>query len=288
LSGGSSDFIFHKVTPSVVYAAPTITFTLADNWFSVNGFPIKIDGSAPTATPLGAPMKYAIYFVLSEDTTSDIRDWQSLVGTTITTNRSSIVIRDTKASRVEITEGFPVPAPPALGAGDIGSVLYATTEWDGAALVGTVLGTNFWSFPGDIAVAAAHAVTHLPGGADEVNAAALTGAGSTGGLMPVDSLDVLMNAVQDLAINVSSQYVTVSVAGDNVSAPKTATLGMRLYDSLAVVDDVGVKKLGLGFQVGAFDGTSVYPARQDHIHSSTNTPFFMDVYTYDIAATLVS
>jgi len=308
-SSGTGKVLFDNIIPTAELAGTVLTITVPAQYFAVNGVIVQTSEDVRQITVSAAePTQVGVFLVAGRQEVLQTRNFTSTDPLTqvIVQQDAETVTQTLPTSRVSYISNSSLVvtiADPVLGATDVGFVKLATVQYDNTAPSGselTVLGnsTDVYSLPGGVSVPVDdHAATHLPGGGDAIQVAALDAAqpgGSRPGLMPAGAFTAIDEAVLDVQAADTAGYLSISVTGSNVPAQiqtngRTATIDINRFDSLTVVDDGGIEKLGVAFlQASAKNGTADTAARSDHIHPLADSGLIVQQFVLDLAPALLS
>lgn len=290
LSTETGNVLFDAAPPTVSVLNDVLTVTVPSQWFVVAGAVQKTQEVIAQFNAGANNLRIDVYLVAGKTGQNETRDFNSVDPTTgyLIQQTLTTQIRQNDAPRVEFVTGTDIllaPTPPALSSADVGRVRLAIIRYVNLSNSFTVdLNTTerYVLPPGAVAGLTAHAISHLPGGADAIQVATVSGDTSTAGLMPVNSLVKVQASIQDLAVAGGSEFLTISTSVD-----REVEVGVRIADSLTIEDIGGQQHLAAAFlPPSQAAGFSSSVARADHTHTSFDSGFLVQVTELDVTGNL--
>jgi hypothetical protein len=305
--GGSSTgkVLFDNFPPSASISGDslTLTITVPQQRLAVQGAVGLVGLQTHVVDTGGSDIQVGVFLILSDaNQTPETRNFISVdpgSATLIQQDLSTTVFTDTSSRVAYVTASDlaqNLQAPP-LGEGDIDYVRLATVQFDFSAGLGnqiTIVTNNvdLYSLPaGTQASISDHAASHLPGGGDVIQEAAIDGSapgGSIPGLAPDGALTAIIGSVQDVLPAVGAQYLTVTRTGDNTVDgtsidEKTITLDIEKDGSLTTRDVNGRQSLAVNYLAASDNsGAALTAARSDHIHLLSQSGFVYQELTHTL------
>jgi len=290
MTGGLTSALLTNRPPTITESGANWKLDIPEQFAAVQGRYFKIEASSVSLPILDK--NYGVYFILKEVDVNETRERLRLSGSTPVRENFTPTTRKEEVSRIAYTESVNLSedAPtPSLSPDDVGYILFATVESvTGTPPASTVtLNTGaVWNFPGGGLAVGLHALTHMPGGNDQIPLATLGGPqGSSAGLMPETALAFAYEGIQDVVVASTSPYLLATDSGQStLQSPKKVTLEMKLHNSLEVKDTSGVKQLGIRFATGPYAGNSGVAPHSNHTHSLAESPVTADSVLVDITS----
>ena len=291
----NGQLLFDMLSPTVTLGGtvddPELTISSPAQRFAVAG---AVQVAPVTSTVLNAStdLWVAVYLVAGKIPENQPRDFTSVDPTTgliVQQQLTTEIYRrdDPETSFSVSTDLFTAPEEPIMSSLTVGQVKLADvkfTESTGGVAITLNAAAQYMLPAGAAGGLASHVASHLPGGSDPLPESTITGTASSVGLMPADALYKVDQSLQSLAPAVGSEYLTVTTDSDRAS-----TIAVKLADSLDVVDDGGITKLGVNHlpksSVAGFEDRS---ARSDHQHPAIAAGIIVQVSTLDVSTTLNS
>jgi hypothetical protein len=283
MGSSAGKVLFEAIEPTAAVDGDGILSVAVDEQhFAIEGAVTTVPVTTNLFTGLDvSDAKVAVYFILKKQAVEEERNFISLENANnyLIQQDLTTVVAYEDVGRVEmnITKDGSTPAVPMLGVQDTGYVLLGTYDWDYLTeeLTFTLNTAEVFTLPANFQQPVTdHASSHLPGGGDAIQLAALgnVSGGSQPGLMPAGALTAVMGSVQDIVA--TDDFIQIVATGDNeVSGnaidPKTVEIHLALDGSLEQKED---GTLGIVFKsASALNGTDDIPARANHIHSLVET-----------------
>lgn len=284
-----SDYVlFKQAVPTIAGVGPW-TVTVPHQYFSIDGVVAELSQTTFSVSA-ASNRKVAVFLRIQKSDVTATRGYLDLSGARpVRATDTFVMARSDAAAIITVDPYVDAGDNPVAGADDVGTpinlaILEVTGVGSSPALAVFTYDpdSRLWAFPAGTPPTD-HASTHLTGGGDAIDLATTT----DDGLMAHTDLQTVRESLTDLTRHVSNEFLTVTIAGDNVSAPKTVQLNVRLFlSSLAVIDDNGTKKIGLNFRQGGRNGTANQPARADHSHSLNDNPIVVTTRVIEVNSPL--
>jgi len=302
-SGTSGKVLFDNKPPSGTYdaGAGSIKVTVPAQYYSVLGTVVRQDATEITVAAGSTDIQIGVYLVAGTKGENETRNFLTIdpvSGQVIQQDLTHELYVD-DSSRVLLTTVSDLVTAvhePTLAEDDSGFVRLGTIRFTASTGAISVIGNTVdtYALPGGTTVPVEdHGGTHLPGGSDPLPVSALSGGadgGSTAGLLPTGGLTAILGSIQDVLPADSAAYIQILTQGDNSNDgsdldARTATIDLRLAESLTTADSGGVIRLAVSqAPASALKGSSDRSAREDHIHPLVESGFIFQQISLDLSA----